>query len=56
MRMKKIASLITLLAAIALAIPGGAAEPSKASSATPEESIRSFYKRYVTALTPTKTP
>jgi hypothetical protein len=54
--MKQIASLITLLAALAFANPGGAAEPSKASTTTPEESIRSFYSWYVTALVANRDP
>lgn len=55
-RMKQIASLITFLAALALALPSGAAESAKASTATPEESIRSFYQWYVTALLANRDP
>ena len=54
--MKPITSLITLLAALVLAIPSGGAEPAKASTTTPEESIRSFYGWYVTALVANRDP
>ena len=54
--MKLIASLIALLTAIVLATPSGAAESPKASTATPEESIRSFYSWYVTALVANRDP
>ena len=50
LRMKLIASFLALLTAIVLATPSGAADSPKASTATPEESIRSFYSWYVTAL------
>ena len=48
--MKQIVSFITLLVAVALANPSVAAEPSKTSTATPEENIRSFYSWYVTGV------
>jgi hypothetical protein len=54
--MKHLASLITLLGAVALASSSVAAETSKASTATPEESIRSFYSWYVTALVANRDP
>ena len=54
--MKPITSLITLLAALVLANPSGGAESAKASTATPEESIRSFYGWYVTALVANRDP
>lgn len=54
--MKQIVSFITLLAAVILAIPSGAADSSKVSTATPEESIRSFYQWYVTALIANRNP
>ena len=54
--MKQIASLITFLAALALAIPSGAADAAKASTSTLEESIRGFYQWYVTALLANRDP
>ena len=54
--MKQITSLITLLAALVLAIPSGGAESAKALNATPEESIRSFYGWYVRALVANRDP
>ena len=54
--MKRFLTLVALLTAVALPIPGGAAEPPKSSTATPEESIRSFYKWYVTALLANRDP
>ena len=54
--MKQIATLITLLVTIVLTIPSGAAEPAKSSTATPEETIRSFYQWYVTALVANRDP
>lgn len=54
--MKQIASLIIFFAALALALPGGAADPSKASTSTPEESIRGFYRWYVTVLLANQDP
>jgi hypothetical protein len=55
-RMKKIASLITLLGLIALAATSGAADSTKASTATPEKAIRGFYQWYVTALVANRDP
>jgi hypothetical protein len=54
--MKQSAALLALLAAIALALPGRAAEPARSSSATPEACIRSFYRWYVTALAASRNP
>lgn len=53
--MKRFAALFALLAATAFALPA-LAEPAKSSGATPEESIRSFYKWYVTALIANRDP
>ena len=54
--MKRFLALVALLAAIAFSIPSVAAEPPKTSTATPEESIRSFYRWYVTALVANRDP
>jgi hypothetical protein len=53
--MKQFFVLVALLAAIALGLPAQA-DPAKAPAATPEESIRSFYKWYVTALIANRDP
>ena len=53
--MKRFLALVALLAATAPGHPAQA-EPAKASTATPEESIRSFYKWYVTALIANRDP
>ena len=46
---------LALLAAAALCLPAQA-EPAKTSTTTPEESIRSFYSWYVTALIANRDP
>lgn len=53
--MKRFLAFIALVGAIALCLPAQA-EPAKASTATPEENIRSFYKWYVTALVANRDP
>ena len=53
--MKRFLALVALLAAIALSLPAQA-EPTKAPTATPEESIRSFYEWYVTTLIASRDP
>jgi hypothetical protein len=53
--MKRSLALVALLAAAALCFPARA-ESAKASTATPEESIRSFYSWYVTALIANRDP
>ena len=52
--MKRFLALVALLA-VALGLPAQA-EPAKSSTATPEESIRSFYHWYVTALIANRDP
>ena len=54
--MKLTASLIALLASSIVAFSSGGAESAKASTATPEETIRSFYGWYVTALVANRDP
>jgi hypothetical protein len=54
--MKQLAAFLALLAATILPFPGQAAEPAKSSSATPGDSIRSFYHWYVTALVANRNP
>jgi hypothetical protein len=54
--MKQIAAIFTLLVAIGLSITARGAEPAKPSTATPEESIRSFYQWYVMALIANRDP
>lgn len=54
--MKRIATLLTLVAALALCVAGNAAEPTKASSSNPTESIRNFYRWYVTELIANRDP
>lgn len=53
--MKRFVALFALLVATAFALPAHA-EPAKSSGATPEESIRNFYKWYVTALIANRDP
>ena len=53
--MKRFVALVALLTATALCSPAQA-EPTKTSTSTPEESIRSFYKWYVTALIANRDP
>lgn len=53
--MKRFLVLVALFAATALGLPAQA-EPAKASTPTPEESIRSFYQWYVTALIANRDP
>ena len=54
--MKRFAAFLALVAATALSLPAHAAEPAKTAEATPEESIRSFYSWYVTALVANRDP
>jgi hypothetical protein len=54
--MNRFVVLLLLLAAVTLPFSTPAAEPAKSSSATPEESIRSFYRWYVTALVANRNP
>lgn len=54
--MKRFFALVALLAVAALSFPANAAEPAKSSNSTPEESIRSFYHWYVTALIANRDP
>lgn len=53
--MKQFLPLVALIAAAALGLPAEA-QPAKASTATPDESIRSFYSWYVTALVANRDP
>ncbi|HYJ07332.1 MAG TPA: DUF3828 domain-containing protein [Chthoniobacterales bacterium] len=53
--MKRFLALVAVLAATALCLPAQAESP-KDSTATPEESIRSFYRWYVTALLANRDP
>jgi hypothetical protein len=53
--MKRFAVLFALVAAAAFSLPAHAAEPAKGAG-TPEESIRSFYRWYVTALVANRDP
>jgi hypothetical protein len=53
--MKRFLAFVTLAATTALSLPAQA-EPATAANATPEESIRSFYKWYVTALIANRDP
>jgi hypothetical protein len=50
--MKRIALLLTVLLAIGIALPASAAE----TAATPEDSIRNFYRWYVTNLVANRDP
>lgn len=54
--MKRFAVFFALAAATALSLPAHAAEPAKTAGATPEESVRSFYTWYVTALVANRDP
>ena len=54
--MKRFALFFALAAATALSLPASAAEPAKTAGATPEDSIRSFYSWYVTALVANRDP
>jgi Protein of unknown function (DUF3828) len=54
--MIRFVALLILLAAVTLPFATPAAEPNKSSSATPGESIRSFYRWYVTALVANRNP
>lgn len=54
--MKRFAGCLALVAATALSLPAHAAEPPKDAATTPEESIRSFYGWYVTALVANRDP
>ena len=53
--MKRFAVFFALVAAAAFCLPVHAAEPAKGAG-TPEESIRSFYSWYVTALVANRDP
>lgn len=54
--MKRFVAIFAFLAATAFSLPAHAAEPSKTSSSTPEDCIRSFYRWYVTALVANRDP
>ncbi|PZR71162.1 MAG: hypothetical protein DLM73_16350 [Chthoniobacterales bacterium] len=54
--MKRIATLLALVAALAICVAGNAAEPTKDPSSNPTETIRSFYRWYVTELIANRDP
>jgi hypothetical protein len=54
--MTRFAVLLTLIAAVAFFPRTQAAEPAKASDASPEDCIRNFYRWYVTNLVANRDP
>ena len=54
--MKRFALFFALIASPAFSLPIHAAETAKTAGATPEESIRTFYNWYVTALVANRDP